>query len=98
MKARDGSSRLLDSGIGQGLGEARLENRPGEPWLPSLASSYNSTLNRPLVRGGRGHTRIGQFMAELVSEADGPIHRLTLNIPARRNAITPSHARSLAQE
>jgi 2-(1,2-epoxy-1,2-dihydrophenyl)acetyl-CoA isomerase len=37
-------------------------------------------------------------MAELVSEADGPIHRLTLNIPARRNAITPAHARSLAQE
>src|ERR687889_319116 len=36
-------------------------------------------------------------MAELVSEADGPIHRLTLNIPARRNAITPAHARSLAQ-
>jgi 2-(1,2-epoxy-1,2-dihydrophenyl)acetyl-CoA isomerase len=37
-------------------------------------------------------------MAELVSEADGPIHRLTLNIPSRRNAITPAHARSLAQE
>jgi 2-(1,2-epoxy-1,2-dihydrophenyl)acetyl-CoA isomerase len=37
-------------------------------------------------------------MAELVSEAEGPIHRLTLNIPARRNAITPAHARSLAQE
>jgi len=37
-------------------------------------------------------------MAELVSQADGPIHRLTLNIPARRNAITPAHARSLAQE
>jgi len=36
-------------------------------------------------------------MAELVSESDGPIHRLTLNIPARRNAITPAHARSLAQ-
>ncbi len=37
-------------------------------------------------------------MAELVSEADGPIHRFTLNIPARRNAITPGIARSLAQE
>ena len=37
-------------------------------------------------------------MAELVSEPDGPIHRLTLNIPSRRNAITPAHARSLAQE
>ena len=37
-------------------------------------------------------------MAELVSEAEGPIHRLTLNIPARRNAITPAHARLLAQE
>lgn len=35
-------------------------------------------------------------MAELVSESDGPIHRLTLNIPSRRNAITPDHARSLA--
>ncbi len=36
-------------------------------------------------------------MAELVSESDGPIHRFTLNIPARRNAITPSVARALAQ-
>jgi 2-(1,2-epoxy-1,2-dihydrophenyl)acetyl-CoA isomerase len=37
-------------------------------------------------------------MPELVSEADGAIHRLTLNIPARRNAITPGIARGLAQE
>lgn len=37
-------------------------------------------------------------MAELVSEPDGPIHRFTLNIPARRNAITPGVARALAQE
>lgn len=37
-------------------------------------------------------------MAELVSESDGPIHRFILNIPARRNAITPAIARALAQE
>lgn len=37
-------------------------------------------------------------MSELVSEADGPIHRLTLNLPARRNALTPALARGLAQE
>jgi 2-(1,2-epoxy-1,2-dihydrophenyl)acetyl-CoA isomerase len=37
-------------------------------------------------------------MAELISEADGRIHRLTLNRPARRNAITPGVARGLAQE
>jgi 2-(1,2-epoxy-1,2-dihydrophenyl)acetyl-CoA isomerase len=37
-------------------------------------------------------------MAELVSEPDGPIHRLTLNVPARRNALTPGMARALAQE
>ena len=37
-------------------------------------------------------------MAELVSESDGPIHRLTLNVPARRNALTPGLARTLAQE
>jgi 2-(1,2-epoxy-1,2-dihydrophenyl)acetyl-CoA isomerase len=37
-------------------------------------------------------------MAELVSEADGPIHRFTLNIPSRRNAITPAIARALAEE
>jgi enoyl-CoA hydratase/carnithine racemase len=37
-------------------------------------------------------------MAELISEFDGPIHRLTLNRPARRNAITPGVARGLAQE
>jgi enoyl-CoA hydratase/carnithine racemase len=37
-------------------------------------------------------------MSELVSESDGPIHRLTLNLPARRNALTPGIARGLAQE
>lgn len=37
-------------------------------------------------------------MVELVSEADGGIHRLTLNVPARRNALTPGMARGLAQE
>jgi enoyl-CoA hydratase/carnithine racemase len=37
-------------------------------------------------------------MAELVSQSDGPIHRLTLNRPARRNALTPMVARGLAQE
>jgi enoyl-CoA hydratase/carnithine racemase len=37
-------------------------------------------------------------MAELVSEADGLTHRLTLNVPARRNALTPGLARGLAQE
>lgn len=37
-------------------------------------------------------------MAELISESDGRIHRLTLNRPARRNAITPGVARGLAQE
>ena len=36
-------------------------------------------------------------MAELVSESDGLIHRLTLNLPARRNALTPGLARGLAQ-
>lgn len=37
-------------------------------------------------------------MSELVSESDGPIHRLTFNLPARRNALTPQLARGLAQE
>lgn len=37
-------------------------------------------------------------MAELISQSDGPIHRLTLNRPARRNALTPGVARGLAQE
>src|SRR5918997_1309598 len=37
-------------------------------------------------------------MGELVSESDGPIHRITLNIPARRNALTPEAARAVAQE
>jgi 2-(1,2-epoxy-1,2-dihydrophenyl)acetyl-CoA isomerase len=36
-------------------------------------------------------------MSELVSESDGPIHRLTLNQPGRRNALTPGMARGLAQ-
>jgi enoyl-CoA hydratase/carnithine racemase len=37
-------------------------------------------------------------MTELISESTGPIHRLTLNRPARRNALTPGVARGLAQE
>ena len=37
-------------------------------------------------------------MAELISQPDGPIHRLTLNRPNRRNALTPALARTLAQE
>ena len=37
-------------------------------------------------------------MSELVSESDGPIHRLMLNLPGRRNALTPGVARGLARE
>ncbi len=37
-------------------------------------------------------------MTELMSQSDGPIHRLILNRPARRNALIPPMARSLAQE
>jgi enoyl-CoA hydratase/carnithine racemase len=35
---------------------------------------------------------------ELLSQPDGPIHRLTLNRPSRRNALTPALARALAHE
>jgi 2-(1,2-epoxy-1,2-dihydrophenyl)acetyl-CoA isomerase len=35
---------------------------------------------------------------ELLSEADGLVHRLVLDRPARRNALTPSLARALAGE
>jgi enoyl-CoA hydratase/carnithine racemase len=35
---------------------------------------------------------------ELLSQSGGPVHRLTLNRPARRNALTPALARELAQE
>ncbi|HKT60888.1 MAG TPA: enoyl-CoA hydratase/isomerase family protein [Gemmatimonadales bacterium] len=34
---------------------------------------------------------------ELLSHIDGAVHRLTLNRPARRNALTPAVARELAQ-
>jgi enoyl-CoA hydratase/carnithine racemase len=34
---------------------------------------------------------------ELLSEAGGAVHRLTLNRPARRNALTPSLARAVAE-
>ena len=37
-------------------------------------------------------------MDELVSRADGPAWRLTINRPARRNALTPELAQSLAEE
>jgi enoyl-CoA hydratase/carnithine racemase len=35
---------------------------------------------------------------ELLSQASGPIHRLVLNRPNRRNALTPALARRLAHE
>ena len=35
---------------------------------------------------------------ELLSQAGGPLHRLILNRPARRNALTPALARRLAHE
>ena len=35
---------------------------------------------------------------ELLSREDGPVHRLTLNRPARRNALTPELAAAIAQE
>jgi 2-(1,2-epoxy-1,2-dihydrophenyl)acetyl-CoA isomerase len=37
-------------------------------------------------------------MVELISQPDGPIHRVILNRPARRNALTPALARQLALE
>jgi 2-(1,2-epoxy-1,2-dihydrophenyl)acetyl-CoA isomerase len=37
-------------------------------------------------------------MDELLSQSAGSIHRLTLNRPARRNALTPALARALALE
>lgn len=35
---------------------------------------------------------------ELLSHADGAVHRLTIARPARRNALTPSLARAIARE
>ncbi len=35
---------------------------------------------------------------ELLSHADGPVHRLVLNRPARRSALTPTLCRALADE
>src|SRR6266498_3402989 len=35
---------------------------------------------------------------ELISRADGPAWRLTINHPARRNALSPELAESLARE
>jgi 2-(1,2-epoxy-1,2-dihydrophenyl)acetyl-CoA isomerase len=35
---------------------------------------------------------------ELLSREDGPVHRLTLNRPERRNALTPDLAAAVAQE
>ena len=35
---------------------------------------------------------------ELLSREEGPVHRLTLNRPERRNALTPGLATALAQE
>jgi 2-(1,2-epoxy-1,2-dihydrophenyl)acetyl-CoA isomerase len=35
---------------------------------------------------------------ELLSQAEGPVHRLTLNRPARRNALTPDLATAIGRE
>ena len=35
---------------------------------------------------------------ELLSREDGPVHRLTLNRPERRNALTPDLAGAVARE
>jgi 2-(1,2-epoxy-1,2-dihydrophenyl)acetyl-CoA isomerase len=35
---------------------------------------------------------------ELLSQSGGPVHRLALNRPTRRNALTPALARQLAQQ
>jgi 2-(1,2-epoxy-1,2-dihydrophenyl)acetyl-CoA isomerase len=35
---------------------------------------------------------------ELLSQGNGPVHRLTINRPTRRNALTPALARALARE
>jgi enoyl-CoA hydratase/carnithine racemase len=35
---------------------------------------------------------------ELLSQADGVVHRLTINRPARRNALIPEVARAIATE
>jgi 2-(1,2-epoxy-1,2-dihydrophenyl)acetyl-CoA isomerase len=35
---------------------------------------------------------------ELLSQVEGPVHRLTLNRPARRNALTPELAAAVARE
>jgi 2-(1,2-epoxy-1,2-dihydrophenyl)acetyl-CoA isomerase len=37
-------------------------------------------------------------MPELLSEAGGAVHRLTLNRPARRNALTPDLARAIVEQ
>src|SRR3954468_15271624 len=37
-------------------------------------------------------------MPELLSEAGGAVHRLTLNRPARRNALTPELARAIVEQ
>ncbi len=37
-------------------------------------------------------------MPELLSEAGGAVHRLTLNRPARRNALTPDLARAIVDQ
>lgn len=34
---------------------------------------------------------------ELLSRTEGPVHRITINRPARRNALTPALAREMAQ-
>ena len=74
--------------------------RGGVPLQPARLGHHRQRgLRRQrLPRDGHGGPGRAEPMPELLSEAGGAVHRLTLNRPARRNALTPDLARAIAEQ
>ena len=66
------------------------------PSARSRAPAYNYRPVRPRRKRDR-HPHADLMSDELLSQTDGAVHRLTLNRPARRNALTPTLARAIVE-
>ena len=89
--ARQVGSRAVTCQVAWSEGPAAMGDRAAG----SRAPAYNTRLSIPA--GSAPATRKSRRMSdELLSHADGAVHRLTINRPARRNALTPTLARAIA--
>ena len=80
------SERFREKGAAEGVGAVRHD--------PRLRHIIHACPSPQVAR----HPRQPNLMPdELLSHADGAVHRLTINRPARRNALTPALARAIAE-